>query len=223
MFHVHFKVPIFKKKSDIVPFLTAAYCYTFLVTVLRATPAVTNTHSLTPTFSFWQPYFFSDLGLDLWFVLYVLYVVISLLNWFSGNWQFKLYTPSHGTNFQHKISEQNSSYRFIASLPWLTHTSTKINGYYCTSLKEARATNSITVHLHFAPVMTLTEQSVLPCQPDQNLLWISHFEPECWWAFERFKLHHIWQVTMFCCCTKLNRLLKGLFNHKSPQCFWTVM
>lgn len=50
-----------------------------------------HTHSITPKFSFWQPYFFLILGWICCFILYVLYVVISLLNWFSGNWQLKLY------------------------------------------------------------------------------------------------------------------------------------
>lgn len=52
--------------------------------------------------------------------------------------------------------------------------------------------------------MTLTEQSVVPCQPNPNLLHI-----ECWQGFVRFKSHHIWQGRMFCCCTKKEQTVKS--------------
>lgn len=154
------------------------------------------------------------------------------LNWFSGLLQLKCYNCCHGTNFQNHYCIK----QFILGLKhhmqnkttwgqtkWsvflaLIDSSIYHNKWLLLHLTKRgkQQTAWLFIFIFHQLWMTLTEQSVVPCQPNQNLLHI-----ECWQGFVRFKSHHIWQGKMFCCCTKRNRLLKVMFNQQSPQCSWT--
>lgn len=147
-----------------------------------------------------------------------------LLYQFHGTCKVKLYTPSHGTNLQnqfyiktsHSITALYANHATwhstrpdqavcIPFLGWLIHL---LKQFTITApLNEAKSTISKRVMyilpqlLHWQCNLFSHVNQIKICYVYLNLNWSVGEALQ-----GGFKLHHIWQGTMFCCCTTLNRL-----------------